>query len=61
MQPIEFLTIDGIPLVGFISEFGYVAISSFENEICGIFKENEVIYSHELKRPIFYKCGYPLD
>lgn len=57
MQPIEFLTIDGLVLVGFISQFGYTAISSFENDVCGIWPESEVIYSNLLDRPIYYKTG----
>lgn len=61
LQAIEFLTIDGFVLVGFISVFGYVAIDSFENEICGIWKENEIVYSNELTRPIFYRTGETLN
>jgi hypothetical protein len=61
LQAIEFLTIEGFVLVGFISTLGYVAIDSFENEICGIWKENEIVYSNELTRPIFYRTGEGLN
>lgn len=61
LQAIEFLTIDGVVLVGFISVFGYVAIDSFENESCGIWNVNEIVYSNELTRPIFYRTGETLN
>lgn len=61
MNAIEFLTIDGLVLVGFLGAFGYTAISSFENPICGIWKESDVIQYRELDRPIFYKHGVQLQ
>lgn len=58
---IEFLTIDGIVLVGFKNIFGYVAIDSYENEVCGIWPETEIIYTNPLNRPIFYKTGLRIN
>lgn len=60
-KSIEFMTVDGLVLVGFLSIFGYVAISSFENETCGIWQPSEVLAVNELHRQIFYKCGSPLN
>lgn len=53
----EFQLLDGTVLVGFLSQFGYVGISSYENEVCGIWGEDQIIYSNQLNRPIFYKSG----
>lgn len=56
-KAIEFLTLDGLVLVGFKMDGSYIAISSYENDQCGIWPAKEVIYENELSRPIFYKSG----